>query len=141
MPQKSFNMKGFYHPGGADRGGAMTAQGGYFLENDIRKFDNNFFGINNLETVYLDPQQRQLLEVVYECLENAGMSMDQISDTTTGVYVGNFTMDYQAMQNRDPDYGSRYSATGSGTAILANRISHVFNLHGPRYTFDLASFV
>jgi len=119
----------------------MTAQGGYFLENDIRKFDNNFFGINNLETVYLDPQQRQLLEVVYECLENAGMSMDQISDTTTGVYVGNFTMDYQAMQNRDPDYGSRYSATGSGTAILANRISHVFNLHGPRYTFDLASFV
>ncbi|KAG9231668.1 polyketide synthase [Amylocarpus encephaloides] len=137
-PQQSFNMKGFYHPGGGDRGGAMSAQGGYFLQQDIRKFDNNFFGINNLETTYLDPQQRQLLEVVYECLENAGISMDQISDTTTGVYVGNFTMDYQAIQNRDPDYGSRYSATGSGTAILANRISHVFNLHGPSFALDTA---
>ena len=132
VPSQRFNIKGFHHPTGTERGGVMSADGGYFLQRDIRQFDNSFFGIHNLETTYMDPQQRQLLEVVYECFENAGVSMDQISGTATGVYVGNFTVDYQAIQNKDPDYGSRYSATGSGTAILANRISYVFNLHGPR---------
>lgn len=79
----------------------------------------------------MDPQQRKLLEVVYECLEDAGVP--DISGTNTGVYVGNFTIDFQTMQTRDPDYIHRYSATGSGTAIMANRISHIFNLNGPRY--------
>lgn len=80
----------------------------------------------------MDPQQRKLLEVVYECLENAGVSTSHISGTNTAVYVGNFTVDFQTMQTRDPDYLHRYSATGSGTAIMSNRISHAFNLQGPR---------
>ncbi|KAF4610361.1 hypothetical protein G7Y89_g15759 [Cudoniella acicularis] len=138
LPSQRFNIKGFHNTAGGERGGAMSAEGGYFLEGDIRRFDNNFFGIHNLETTYMDPQQRQLLEVVYECFENAGVSMDQMSGTATGVYVGNFTVDFQAMQNKDPDYGSRYSATGSGTSILANRISYIFNLHGPSFTLDTA---
>jgi len=110
----------------------MRADGGYFLKRDVRQFDNSFFGINNLETTYMDPQQRQLLEVVFECFENAGVSMEDVSGTNIGVYVGNYTVDYQAMQMKDIDYASRHMATGSGTAILSNRISHIFNLHGPR---------
>lgn len=35
--------------------------------------------------------------------------------------------------NREPEYLHRYSATGSGTAILANRLSYIFDLRGPRY--------
>lgn len=111
----------------------MNVDGGYFINEDLRKFDNSFFGINNLEATYMDPQQRKLLEVVYECLENSGLSMDAISDSNTGVYVANFTHDYLLMQMRDPDHLHRYHGTGSGTTLLANRISHVFNLHGPRY--------
>ncbi|RYP18018.1 hypothetical protein DL767_009910 [Monosporascus sp. MG133] len=137
VPKQRFNMKGFYHPD-AGRAGVMGADGGYFLQRDVRQFENSFFGINNLEATYMDPQQRQLLEVVYECLENAGIPMDHISGTNTGVFVGNFTMDYQTMQTRDPEYGSRYTATGSGTSIMANRISHIFNLHGPSLTLDTA---
>ncbi|KAI1873001.1 uncharacterized protein JN550_003875 [Neoarthrinium moseri] len=137
LPAMRFNMKGFYHPDTA-RAGVMGADGGYFLQRDVRKFENSFFGVNNLEATYMDPQQRQLLEVVYECFENAGVSLENISGSNTGVYVGNFTMDFQTMQTRDPDYGSRYTATGTGTAILANRISHIFNLHGPSFTLDTA---
>ncbi|KAI1174368.1 putative polyketide synthase [Nemania sp. FL0916] len=132
VPGLRFNMKGFHHPDGG-RAGVMPADGGYFIQHDVRQFENTFFGLNNLEAMYMDPQQRQLLEVTYECLENAGIPLDQISGSNTGVFVGNFTMDYQTMQSRDPDYGSRYTATGTGTAIMANRISHIFNLHGPRY--------
>ncbi|KAI1636396.1 putative polyketide synthase [Biscogniauxia mediterranea] len=86
----------------------------------------------------MDPQQRKLLEIVFECFESAGVSLDQVSGSNTGVYVGNFTHDYLMMQTRDPDYLHRYHATGSGTALLANRISHVFNLHGPSVTLDTA---
>lgn len=115
VPEGRFNIKGFYHPDAkSGRAGVIGAEGGYFLQHDVRQFENSFFGINNLEATYMDPLQRQLLEVVYECLENAGVSMETISGTKTGVYVGNFTLDFQTMQARDPDYSSRYIASGSG---------------------------
>lgn len=131
VPKSRFNIEGFYHPEG-DRAGAMNTDGGYFLQGDVREFDNSFFGINNLEATYMDPQQRKLLEVVYECFESSGSALDTIAGANVGVYVGNFTVDFQTMQARDSEYLHRYSATGSGTAILANRISHVFDLKGPR---------
>ncbi|KAI0456760.1 polyketide synthase-like protein [Xylaria acuta] len=137
VPEVRFNVKGFHHPDGS-RAGVMAADGGYFIQHDVRQFEAEFFELNNLEAMYMDPQQRQLLEVTYECLESAGLSLDQVSGTNTGVFVGNFTLDYQTMQARDPEYGSRYTATGTGTAIMANRISHVFNLHGPSFTIDTA---
>ncbi len=130
-PPERYNLKAFYHPDGS-RSGSMDVPGGYFLDEDVRQFDNSFFGINNLEATYMDPQQRKLLEVVYECLESAGASMDSVSGSNAGVFVGNFSVDYQPMQTRDPDYLHRYTSTGSGATIMSNRISHVFNLRGPR---------
>ncbi|KAI9724598.1 MAG: Type I Iterative PKS [Chrysothrix sp. TS-e1954] len=137
VPASRFNMKGFYHPN-PDRPGTMNTKGGYFIREDIRAFENSFFGINNLEATYMDPQQRKLLEVVYECFENAGKPLHQVSGANVGCYVGNFTTDYQQMQFRDPEYMHRYSATGIGPTILANRISHVFNLTGPSSVLDTA---
>ncbi|TVY84107.1 Reducing polyketide synthase DEP5 [Lachnellula suecica] len=116
----------------------MTTVGGYFLQNDIHCFDNSFFGINNLEAKYMDPQQRQILEVVYECLESAGIPMQQISGSNIGCYVANFTTDYTTMQSGDPDAFHRLSATGMEPSILANRVSHVFNLKGPSCTINTA---
>lgn len=81
----------------------MVTKGGYFLGDDIRDFENSFFGINNLEATYMDPQQRKLLEVVFECLENAGVSLDQASGSNTGCYVGNFTFDYMVMQTKESE--------------------------------------
>ncbi|KAI0199298.1 reducing type I polyketide synthase 10 [Astrocystis sublimbata] len=141
VPSSRFNVDGFYHPEGKDRAGSISMDGGYFLDEDIRKFENSFFGINNLgkfTATYMDPQQRKLLETVYECFENAGVTLDHASGSNTGCYVGNFTFDYMVMQMRDPDYLSRYSATGLGTTILSNRISHVFNLTGPSLVMDTA---
>ncbi|KAL3473119.1 polyketide synthase [Aspergillus californicus] len=137
-PSSRFNVESFYHPKGHERPGSMMTAGGYFLNEDIREFENGFFGINNLEATYMDPQQRKLLEVVYECLEDAGIPLDQASGSNTGCYVGNFTVDYMVMQLRDPDFLSRYSGTGLGTTLLGNRISHVFNLQGPSLVIDTA---
>ncbi|KAI1125350.1 polyketide synthase [Nemania abortiva] len=138
VPSGRYNIDGFYHPEGGNRSGSTNVPGGYFINQDIRQFDNSFFGINNLEATYMDPQQRKLLEVVFECLQSSGTTMDGISGSTTGVYVANFTVDYQPGQTRDPDYIHRYTATGSGATVMSNRISHVFNLLGPSFTIDTA---
>jgi acyl transferase domain-containing protein len=132
VPPERYNIKGFYHPEGGARSGSTNVPGGYFIKEDVREFDNNFFGINNLEATYMDPQQRKLLEVTLECLQSSGTTMDSISGSITGVYVANFSVDYQPGQTRDPDYIHRYTATGSGATVMSNRISHVFNLNGPR---------
>jgi acyl transferase domain-containing protein len=86
-----------------DRPGSVVTRGGYFLGEDIRGFENSFFGINNLEATYMDPQQRKLLEVAYECLENAGIPLEQASGSNTGCYVGNFTFDYMVMQTKESE--------------------------------------
>lgn len=86
----------------------------------------------------MDPQQRKLLEVVYECCENAGLPLEKLSGANVGCYVANFTSDYQLSQVKDPDSFHRYSATGMGLTILANRLSHVFDLRGPSMVLDTA---
>lgn len=47
-----------------------NARYGYFLDQPLSRFDNEFFGISAKEAESMDPQQRLLLEVVYEALEN-----------------------------------------------------------------------
>ncbi|KAL8787351.1 MAG: hypothetical protein Q9195_007810 [Heterodermia aff. obscurata] len=130
-PIAIIGMDAFYDSK-ADRPGSITTAGGYFLDEDVRAFDNEFFGINNVEATYMDPEQRKLLEVVFECFESAGTTLETVSGSNVGCYVGKFTYDFQTMQSKDPEYLHRYSATGMSTTILANRVSHVFNLQGPR---------
>ncbi|KAI8945258.1 polyketide synthase-like protein [Xylaria longipes] len=141
VPPERYNIDGFYSQEG-DKAGVMNLNGGYFLQEDVRQFDNEFFGIHSLEATHvcqmMDPQQRKLLEVVFECLENSGTSLSKVSGSNTAVYVGNFSQDHLLMQIRDPDDLRRYHATGAGLTMLANRISHVFNLHGPSLTLDTA---
>jgi Polyketide synthase modules and related proteins len=74
----------------------MKSPGGMFIEDiDPEVFDGQFFNISRTDCIAMDPQQRQLLEVVYECLENAGTPLEAVSGTRTGVIVGtNFIGQY-----------------------------------------------
>lgn len=86
----------------------------------------------------MDPQQRLILEVVYEALEDAGITLEAISGTKTSVFVGTFTNDYALMMARDMEFYPRYAVNGTSNAILANRVSFFYNLHGPSVTLDTA---
>lgn len=86
----------------------------------------------------MDPQQKKLLEVTYECFESAGVTLNDVAGANIGCYVGNFTNDYSFMQVKDIDYLNRLSATGMGLTIMSNRISHAFDLRGPSLTVDTA---
>lgn len=86
----------------------------------------------------MDPQQRHLLEVSYEALENAGLSLTCISGTNMGVFVGGGNAEYRSHIGQDIDNLPMFEATGNAEALLANRISYVYDLRGPSLTIDTA---
>lgn len=137
VPSSRFNIDAHYHSNN-ERPGSFNVLGGYFLNSDLQEFDPALFGISPIEAMWLDPQQRKLLEVVYEALESGGVIMDAIAGTKTACFVGSFTSDYQQMSFKEPDFRHSYAATGVDPGIISNRISHVFNLKGPSITVNTA---
>ena len=86
----------------------------------------------------MDPQQRLMLEVVYEALETAGYRLQDLAGTATGVFMGQFTSDYKELVYRDVETALPFSLTGLQAASLSNRISWLFDLRGPSFTLDTA---
>ncbi|KAL6854018.1 polyketide synthase [Trichoderma novae-zelandiae] len=135
FPKDRLNIDGYYHPSN-ERLGSLSFRGAHFMKDDIRAFDAPFFSIPTEEANAVDPQQRMLLEISYEALENAGIRREDIEGSDAAVYVGSFVKDYEYISLRDQNWGPKYAATGNGTAIMSNRISYFFNLHGPSMTVD-----
>lgn len=86
----------------------------------------------------MDPQQRMLLEVVYEAIESANLSMENLRGTPTAVYVGLMCDDYSGLIFSDMESVPTYGATGAARSILSNRVSYFFDWTGPSYTIDSA---
>jgi acyl transferase domain-containing protein len=55
----------------------------------------------------MDPQQRLMLEVAYETFENAGIPMEQLENSETGVYCALSYTDYDQILARDPELPAR----------------------------------
>ncbi len=104
----------------------------------IRDFDASFFGISPREAEWLDPQQRILLETVYECMEDAGIRPSLLKGTQCGVYTGISSLDYGLQAPADLPSISAYTMTGNTFSLASNRISYVFDLHGPSISMDTA---
>ncbi|GLA55100.1 type I Iterative Polyketide synthase (PKS) [Aspergillus niger] len=130
VPASRFNIDAHIHQNN-DRPGSFGVLGGYFLKDDLADFDPGLFGITPVEAMWMDPQQRKLLEVVYEALESGGISLEKISGTRTAVFAASFTADWQQMAFKEHSFRHSLAATGVDPGIISNRISHVFNLNGP----------
>ncbi|KAK0670981.1 hypothetical protein QBC41DRAFT_335518 [Cercophora samala] len=137
IPGSRFDLSGFYHEDSRHHGTTNT-QKAYFLEEDFRLFDNGFFGIRKEEAESMDPQQRILLEVVYESLEAAGYPISHLKGSSTGVYVGQLNGDYYDVVLRNVDSAPQYTATGTARSIMSNRVSYFFDWNGPSVTVDTA---
>jgi acyl transferase domain-containing protein/NADPH:quinone reductase-like Zn-dependent oxidoreductase len=117
--------------------GKSYSRWGGFID-DIAGFDPAMFEISPREAQTMDPQQRLLLMVAYEAMEDAGLTRAQLGDVRTGVYVGVSSSDYAAIQRQQSAYSDVYSGTGSALSIVANRLSHRFDLNGPSLSIDTA---
>ncbi|KAF5017371.1 hypothetical protein F66182_10702 [Fusarium sp. NRRL 66182] len=137
IPKDRFNAENFLSMD-PNQKGAQAFRGAHFVKGDVKQFDHKFFGISKDTATAMDPQQKQLLEVVYECLESATMSMEKISNSKIGCYCAMFVSDYHDMLMQDPEYLPTFIAIGTTRTMLANRISHALDLGGPSVTIDTA---
>jgi polyketide synthase 13 len=110
--------------------------GGYI--EDIASFDAEFFGLSPLEAANMDPQQRIMLTLAWEALEDAGIPANTLCGTDTGVFVGTSNNDYGMLISADASEAHPYALTGNSTAVVANRISYAFDFRGPSVAMDTA---
>ena len=114
----------------------QNLQGGYL--DDISSFDPEFFGLSPLEATNMDPQQRIILELTWQALEDAGVPANQLRGTATGVYMGSSNNDYGMLIAADPAEAHPYALTGSASSIIPNRVSYALDLRGPSVNVDTA---
>ena len=67
VPTTRFDTKSFFHSE-LSHHGTTNADKAYFLDDDVSHFDAPFFNVQATEADAIDPQQRLLMEVVYESL-------------------------------------------------------------------------
>ncbi|KAI9369038.1 hypothetical protein BJX61DRAFT_549897 [Aspergillus egyptiacus] len=135
-PSSRFNVDGFYHPNPTNPL-TFNATESYFLDDDVRSFDASFFNIATNEATSLDPQQRMLLETVYESLEAAGLRLEALRGSSTGVFCGVMCADWEALMALDKVV-PEYAISGVARNNLANRISYFFDWNGPSMSIDTA---
>ncbi|MEU5995886.1 type I polyketide synthase [Spirillospora sp. NPDC047418] len=114
-----------------------TSGPGGFLD-DVDGFDAAFFGVPRAEAAELDPQQRLMLELTWEALEDARVLPASLRGGRTGVFVGAMADDYGLLQARDAAGASPFTLTGTRRGFISGRVSHVFGLRGPSVTVDTA---
>lgn len=115
---------------------AMAPMGGFIDEPG--EFDPEFFGISPREAKAMDPQQRIVLELTWQALEDARIDPNGLHDSDTGVYVGAMGGDYAYLIPGQKDLDPGYVATGVSQSVLSGRISYALGLQGPTMSIDTA---
>lgn len=110
---------------------------GCFMEH-IDRFDPEFFGISPREAESLDPQQRMILELTWEALEHSGIRPSTIRGSETGVFAAGNSFDYGHRMFSDLCHIEPWALNGGMLFGIANRVSYLFDLHGPSLVVDTA---
>ncbi|MCE2398520.1 MAG: SDR family NAD(P)-dependent oxidoreductase [Gemmatimonadetes bacterium] len=114
---------------------------GAFVD-DIDLFDDAFFRISPVEAELLDPQQRMMLEVSWQALEDAGIDPDRLRKSRTGVYSGISNDEYRMLvvDSAKPSEAAAclYALSGTNLNGTAGRVSFVLGLNGPAKAVDAA---
>ena len=124
------------HTNRSEAGRSVTFSAGVL--SDIEGFDAAFFGISPREAAWLDPQQRLLLELTWNAMENGGQVPSQLAGSDTAVFVGLSSLDYGVKGVADLASISSHTMTGNALSMASNRLSYIFDLHGPSMTVDTA---
>nr|BAP05591.1 CalC [uncultured Candidatus Entotheonella sp.] len=114
--------------------GAIARWGGFI--DDVDCFDPLFFNISPREAERMDPQERLFLETVWHAVEDAGYSREALEAAfagRVGVFTGAMYGEYQFFSAPLSESGFAIS-TSYGS--IANRVSYIFNLHGPSLAID-----
>ncbi|WP_309891772.1 SDR family NAD(P)-dependent oxidoreductase [Archangium sp.] len=137
VPRERWDAEAWVNAESGAPGNPGASKGG-FLEH-VDRFDPMFFGISPREAITMDPQQRLMLELTWEALENAGIVAETLKGSQTGVYCGSAWVDYaRLVYQQGAEAITQHTVTGHHRSILANRVSYVLGLQGPSLSLDSA---
>ncbi|CDI75658.1 Soraphen polyketide synthase A, related, related [Eimeria praecox] len=102
---------------------------------DMALFDNASFNISIAEAQLMDPHQRVLLEVCHEAIAS---DLQENSILDAAIVVGCCNNDWAREACTSNQAAKSLTGTGGAASIVSNRLSYVFNLHGPSMTIDTA---
>lgn len=120
-----------------DAPGKMSTRFGGFVD-AVDQFDAEFFGISPREASSMDPQQRMLLQVAWEALEDAGQAPAALVGSRTGVYLGISNNDYGRALYRHTELIDPYFSTGNSYSVASGRLSYFLGAQGPSVAVDTA---
>jgi polyketide synthase 7 len=135
---RGWDLDSIYDPNPEEVGRSCTNEGGFLY--DAGYFDAGFFGIGPHEARAMDPQQRVMLEVSWEAIENAGIDPTSLRNSETGVFAGMVGQDYGflRMNSWSSDELGLYDSTGGSGSVISGRVAYVLGLAGPAITLDTA---
>nr|RBQ98724.1 hypothetical protein FVER53263_00316 [Fusarium verticillioides] len=132
IPPTRFSVDGFHSP--SSKPGSIAMRHGHFLDDkdDLHRLDTSFFSMGMTEVSDIDPQQRMLLEVAYECMQSSGQTNWRGSNI--GCYVGVWGEDWLDLHSKDLYDSGTYRVSGGHDFAISNRISYEYDLKGPSFT-------
>src|SRR6185437_11245240 len=137
VPEDRFDIDEFYDPDPDTAGKTYTRFGGFL--DGIDGFDPEFFGISPREAVWIEPQQRLMLETVWEGLERAGYSPAALRGSRTGVFAGVAANEYAHLLSAESiDKIEPYFITGNALNAISGRVAFALGLEGPAVAVDTA---
>ncbi len=137
VPEDRFDIDEFYDPDPDTPGKIYTRFGGFV--DAIDGFDPEFFGISPREAMWIDPQQRLVLETAWEGLERAGYAPATLRGSRTGVFVGVAANEYaHLLATESVDKIEPYFITGNAINAISGRVAFALGLEGPAVAVDTA---
>ena len=137
VPEDRFDIDEFYDPD-PDTPGKIYSRFGGFLDG-IDGFDPEFFGISPREAVWIEPQQRLMLETAWEGLERAGYSPAALRGSRTGIFVGVAANEYAHLLSAESvDKIEPHFITGNALNAISGRVAFALGLEGPAVAVDTA---
>ncbi|QUR65921.1 type I polyketide synthase [Mycobacterium spongiae] len=137
IPDDRFDVDEYYDPDPETPGKIYSRCGGFL--DGIDGFDPEFFGISPREAVWMDPQQRLMLEIAWEGLERAGYSPAGLRGSRSGIFVGVAANEYSHLLSADPvESIEAHFITGNALNAIAGRVAFALGLEGPAMAVDTA---
>ncbi|MCX7748508.1 MAG: SDR family NAD(P)-dependent oxidoreductase [Clostridia bacterium] len=107
----------------------------------IDDFDCSLFSISPKEADLMDPNQRLLLQAVWEGIEDAGYGGGRLAGSRTGIFTGystDFGEEYKTYSMIVSGADDEAAVTGNIRSIIGSRISYLLDLKGPSVMVDTA---
>lgn len=137
-----YDVDHFYDPRPRTPGRISSKKGGFLEHPEL--FDPAAFGIAPRDALTMEPQQRLMVEVTWDALEDAGIVPARLVGERVAVILGYMAEDYS--RERTGVLGEEavfrghdvFTVGGMSHAVLSGRIAFLLGVTGPSFTLDTA---